>query len=425
MDDDDDDDDFDQPLSGSRYRHLEVGIVCRNAGRPNGQHCVRHAEPIAAVAETAAPLPSALHQQDSTSEIDAVESKSQSIGTSLQADVATATDEAAAIDVIMKPEDKPCCDALEQSTVHEPRVDLTLRSNNADLGKASWHTDAGVQSDEEMAEARQTKSEIKGHSNEARQPRQKGSHSLLAQASDGEEDDDDRNEHRSKRKRRRSRHGSPSASPTLVFILSTATVILFAGWLGFIMLQRGRGTTMPSHHPIILQRPTAISSASQIALLPGAVPLPLPHPKPTSPSLPMIPPPSPAPQSPVRAPVGPPLPPPPPPPPPYPSLPPPAVPPPCATCQRINARFQRRPFDRTMWHSDGALADAGVLVHCLDRYEDPDQPWRPNTGMVDISASLIFAEQPSLGGAAPVFGSCSEGIVFAPGSATHIRCGNG
>ena len=90
---DDDDDDFDQPLSGSRYRHL----VCRNDGRPNGQHCVRHAEPVAAVAETAAPLPSALHQQGSTSEIDAVETESQSIGTSFQA--AVATDAADAVDV--------------------------------------------------------------------------------------------------------------------------------------------------------------------------------------------------------------------------------------------------------------------------------------------------------------------------------------
>ena len=44
----------------------------------------------------------------------------------------------------------------------------------------------------------------------------------------------------------------------------------------------------------------------------------------------------------------------------------------------INARFRRNPFGA--WDAGGLLADAGVLIHCFDSYEDHDRPWSPGTG---------------------------------------------
>jgi len=85
-----------------------------------------------------------------------------------------------------------------------------------------------------------------------------------------------------------------------------------------------------------------------------------------------------------------------PPPPPTPPLPPPS-PPYVSPVQRITERYLRSPYE-VVWPANGTLPDAGLLVHCFDRHEDNERPWRPVIGggvhgSSDVSASLIFAEQ--------------------------------
>ena len=75
----------------------------------------------------------------------------------------------------------------------------------------------------------------------------------------------------------------------------------------------------------------------------------------------------------------------------------------------INARFWKSPFSSALWPSSGALADAGVLLHCFDGYEDNAHPWKARDGISDISASLIFGlfAPPMRLSSQPVFSSAA------------------
>ena len=156
-----------------------------------------------------------------------------------------------------------------------------------------------------------------------------------------------------------------------------------------------------------------------------------PPPSPPSPPPPSPPPPgrpparpsSPSPPAPPRPPLWAPLSPPPPPPPPPPRVP--------ATVASLNARFQRSPFEAT-WAADGSLADAGLLVHIFDDYEDiengHDSRWSPPAGLGERSrqqsSSLVFAQQRDAGIAIPLFGGRGhylKGLIFRP-QATRLMC---
>lgn len=126
-----------------------------------------------------------------------------------------------------------------------------------------------------------------------------------------------------------------------------------------------------------------------------------------------------------------------PPPPPLPSPPPPSPPPPpppMTAIERINARFQRSPYDP--WPSDGTLPDAGLLVHCFDGLESAAERWHPivagASGKPHPSGSIIFMEQclnpanePYLAPGVPLFGhACAQGgVILRPGR-VKIFCGN-
>ena len=119
-------------------------------------------------------------------------------------------------------------------------------------------------------------------------------------------------------------------------------------------------------------------------------------------------------------------------PPPYPYVPP--SPPLQSLVDRVNGRFHRSPYEEGLWHTleEGALADAGVLIHLFDRWEEhadgryhywhADESLRP-----DLSCSLIWAgqraqEHPRI--SIPVYnGAHLEGVVLRPGPSTKIRCG--
>ena len=90
-----------------------------------------------------------------------------------------------------------------------------------------------------------------------------------------------------------------------------------------------------------------------------------------------------------------------------------------STHELINSRFRRDPYSG--WSS---VPSAGVLVHCLDGYEDHSQPWLPGTDKAEISASVIFASQrlTEANNLIPTFGCNNGGIIFRPG-ATRILCG--
>ena len=116
--------------------------------------------------------------------------------------------------------------------------------------------------------------------------------------------------------------------------------------------------------------------------------------------------------------------------------PPPPLPPPLPTVDRINARYQRAPFDP--WAEDGTLADAGLLIHCFDAVECPDEKWRPGIGCGSSadnpSGSVIFRDQclspdgaPHFAPGVSLFGhACSGGgVILRPGRATRILCGHG
>tara|TARA_B110001452_G_scaffold65753_1_gene52601 strand:+ start:2067 stop:2711 length:645 start_codon:yes stop_codon:yes gene_type:complete len=84
-------------------------------------------------------------------------------------------------------------------------------------------------------------------------------------------------------------------------------------------------------------------------------------------------------------------------------------------------RFRRDPFGD--WPADGSLADAGVLIHCTDGYEDHHAWWRPPPGMERISSSLVFAADEVPGFAIPLFTCKKGGVVFRPRH-TRLVCGN-
>jgi len=89
----------------------------------------------------------------------------------------------------------------------------------------------------------------------------------------------------------------------------------------------------------------------------------------------------------------------------------------------INDRFRLDPYMYGVWPDDGSLAFSGVLVHCIDGYEDHNEPWKP--AHADMSASLIFADQRVPGKPIPVFTCANGGLIFRPGPVTRLRCGNG
>ena len=162
-----------------------------------------------------------------------------------------------------------------------------------------------------------------------------------------------------------------------------------------------------------------------LMLLPHA-PLPLEPPRPPPPSpppvqlhpLPQLPPP-PFPPHPPPPPF-PPLPPPPP------LAPPPHLPPVPAAIRALNERFHRVPWE-VEWSADGSLADAGVLIHTFDGWEDNSEPFAPGTngpGALEQSGSIVFAAQRVAGASLPLFaGGAAGGIIFRPGAATKVNCG--
>lgn len=99
------------------------------------------------------------------------------------------------------------------------------------------------------------------------------------------------------------------------------------------------------------------------------------------------------------------------------------------TAASINKRFRRSPFRGDLWSSDGMLADAGLLIHILDGWEDNanGRMWAPGTngpGATDQSASLVCAQQKVEGQRIPLFGGAAavSGIIFKPGR-TKVKCG--
>lgn len=87
----------------------------------------------------------------------------------------------------------------------------------------------------------------------------------------------------------------------------------------------------------------------------------------------------------------------------------------------INERFHVEPYGE--WPKDGSLAWSGVLVHCIDGYENHEEPWKPEHA--EMSASLIFADAHVRGHNIPVFSCQDGGIIFRPGPVTKLICGNG
>ncbi|KAL1510781.1 hypothetical protein AB1Y20_007067 [Prymnesium parvum] len=163
-------------------------------------------------------------------------------------------------------------------------------------------------------------------------------------------------------------------------------------------------------------RMSQTSAAHLAAPLPPSWPAPSPYPKPPSPT--------PPPQSPAPSPMSPPPPSPSPPPPsvpPMPSLPPPPLPPTPklpAIEVVLNSRFHRLPFKRSLWKENGELADAGVLVHAFDGWEN--HGLNGNQESADQSASLIFDNNGYPGSKIPVF-SNEGGFILRPGI-TRLKC---
>ena len=89
----------------------------------------------------------------------------------------------------------------------------------------------------------------------------------------------------------------------------------------------------------------------------------------------------------------------------------------------INERFRTEPYGE--WADDGRLSPTGVLVHCIDGYEEHAEPWKP--AHTQMSASIIFADQRVGSHAIPIFDACHAqgGVIFRPGTFTRIVCGNG
>ena len=87
----------------------------------------------------------------------------------------------------------------------------------------------------------------------------------------------------------------------------------------------------------------------------------------------------------------------------------------------LNDRFHTDPYGD--WNADGSLAWSGILIHCLDGYENHEHLWEP--GYEFMSATLLWGDQRVNGLALPVFSSCNGGFIFRPGPATKVICGSG
>lgn len=89
----------------------------------------------------------------------------------------------------------------------------------------------------------------------------------------------------------------------------------------------------------------------------------------------------------------------------------------------LNRRFRTAPFDAALWRANGPLANAAILAHVFDGWEDHHSMYRA-TG--DQSGSLVYRQQGggSWGGAIPFFHSSGGGIILRP-HATHLLCGKG
>lgn len=88
----------------------------------------------------------------------------------------------------------------------------------------------------------------------------------------------------------------------------------------------------------------------------------------------------------------------------------------------LNARFRRLPFATGLWQTpDAQLADAAVLVHVFDGWENAAHLkwWLLSAG--DQSASFIHVGQGFPGGTAPIFNNYGCGLVFRP-RATIVKC---
>ena len=88
-------------------------------------------------------------------------------------------------------------------------------------------------------------------------------------------------------------------------------------------------------------------------------------------------------------------------------------------------RFRRRPWDvewKTTHGDKGWLADAGILIHCFDGYENQFRMWESSG---DQSNSIIYHEQGFPGAdRIPLYKYDSGGIIWKPG-VTLLNCGKG
>ena len=106
--------------------------------------------------------------------------------------------------------------------------------------------------------------------------------------------------------------------------------------------------------------------------------------------------------------------------------------PPSTITDGINRRFHRKPYSQ--WPASGAPADAGVLLHIFDGWEEHDtgvfHSWRADlVQRPELSASIIYADQrapehPQI--AIPVYenGYTPDGVILRPGESTRIVCGS-
>ena len=107
-------------------------------------------------------------------------------------------------------------------------------------------------------------------------------------------------------------------------------------------------------------------------------------------------------------------------PPPPPTSPPPVTATDLATA--LNARFHRVPLRPDL--SWASLADAGILLHVFDSWEDHAKPWHvADLNGPSISASLIFGAQRVPNEPIPIFANDEDraGLIFRPGH-TPVEC---
>jgi len=105
--------------------------------------------------------------------------------------------------------------------------------------------------------------------------------------------------------------------------------------------------------------------------------------------------------------------------------------------EALNARFRRLPYDVRGWEH---LADAGVLAHTFDGWENNGKLWTPKVhgacpdctppiGVpINMSTSLIhrgmYPGRPSAASVAlTLFNAPAAGLIFRPGY-TNLACGN-